>query len=100
LPSRFKSGCLPDPLPETEGIDLAAQTVSSREVGGDYFDVAKTPDGNSIFAIADVTGKGVPAALLMANLQSMLHVLLPVDITLSEATERINNLIFQKYAQR
>jgi phosphoserine phosphatase RsbU/P len=88
-------GLLPDPLPETEGIDLAAKTVSSREVGGDYFDIAKTPDGNSIFAIADVTGKGVPAALLMANLQSMLHVLLPVDITLSEATERINNLIFK-----
>lgn len=77
------------------GVDLAARTISSREVGGDYFDVAKTPDGNTILAIADVTGKGVPAALLMANLQSMLHVLLPVDITLSEATERINNLIFK-----
>jgi phosphoserine phosphatase RsbU/P len=91
----IQEGLLPDPIPETEGIDLAAKTISSREVGGDYFDVAKTPDGNTIFAIADVTGKGVPAALLMANLQSMLHVLLPVDISLSEATERINNLIFK-----
>ena len=57
--------------------------------------VMNTPDGNTILAIGDVTGKGVPAALLMANLQSMLHVLLPVDITLSEATERMNNLIFK-----
>lgn len=91
----IQEGLLPDPIPEVEGVDLAARTISSREVGGDYFDVAKTPDGNTILAIADVTGKGVPAALLMANLQSMLHVLLPVDITLSEATERINNLIYK-----
>lgn len=91
----IQEGLLPDPIPKIEGIDLAARTISSREVGGDYFDIAETPDGNIILAIADVTGKGVPAALLMANLQSMLHVLLPVDITLSEATERINNLIYR-----
>jgi sigma-B regulation protein RsbU (phosphoserine phosphatase) len=91
----IQEGLLPDPLPRIEGIDLAARTISSREVGGDYFDIAKTPDGNTIFSIADVTGKGVPAALLMANLQSMLHVLLPVDITLAEATERINTIIFK-----
>jgi phosphoserine phosphatase RsbU/P len=91
----IQRGLLPDPIPTIEGVDLAAQTISSREVGGDYFDIAETPDGSTIFAIGDVTGKGVPAAMLMANLQSMLHVLLPVDIGLNEATERINDLIFK-----
>lgn len=91
----IQQGLLPDSLPEIENLELAAKTIPSREIGGDYFDVAKTPDGNTIFAIGDVTGKGVPAALLMANLQSMLHVLLPVDISLSEATQRINDLIHQ-----
>jgi sigma-B regulation protein RsbU (phosphoserine phosphatase) len=91
----IQQGLLPDPIPKVDGIDLATITIPSREVGGDYFDVAIAPDKSTIFAIADVTGKGVPAALLMANLQSMLHVLLPVDITLSEATERINNLIYR-----
>lgn len=91
----IQRGLLPDPIPEIEGVDLAASTLSSREIGGDLFDVAKTPEGNTIIAIGDVTGKGVPAALLMANLQSMLHVLLPIDITLAEATGRINNLIYQ-----
>lgn len=91
----IQQGLMPDPIPTVENINLAAKTISSREIGGDYFDIADTPDGNTIFAIGDVTGKGVPAALLMANLQSMLHVLLPVDISLSEATERINNLIHQ-----
>lgn len=90
----IQEGLMPDPIPKIPGVDLAAKTISSREVGGDYFDIARTPDGNSILCIADVTGKGVPAALLMANLQSMLHVLLPVDISLSEATFRMNKIIF------
>lgn len=91
----IQMGLLPDPVPKIPGTDLASKTVSSREVGGDYFDVATTPDGSTILSIADVTGKGVPAALLMANLQSMLHVLLPVDISLDEATERMNSIIFK-----
>ncbi len=95
IATAIQQGLLPDPIPEIKGVDLAGSTVPSSQVGGDYFDIVETPDGNHIIAIADVTGKGVPAALLMANLQSMLHVLLPVNITLAEATERINNLIYQ-----
>ncbi|WP_340105340.1 PP2C family protein-serine/threonine phosphatase [Rhodohalobacter sp. 8-1] len=94
LAKSIQNRLLPDPIPDVKGLDLSAITVSSYQVGGDYFDVAETPDGNHIFAIADVTGKGFPAALLMANLQSMLHILLPFDITLTLATERINDLIF------
>ncbi len=90
----IQRGLLPDPIPEVEGIDLAATNISSYQVGGDYFDIAQTPDDNYLFAIGDVTGKGVPAALLMANLQSMLHVLLPIDITLAEATDQINDIIY------
>ena len=95
LAKSIQNRLLPDPIPDVKGLDLSAMTVSSYQVGGDYFDVAETPDGNHIFAIADVTGKGFPAALLMANMQSMLHILLPFDITLTLATERINNLIHQ-----
>lgn len=91
----IQDGLLPNPIPKVDGLDLSAVTISSSQVGGDYFDIAQTPDSNFVFAIADVTGKGFPAALLMANLQSMLHVLLPVEITLAKATERINDLIFK-----
>lgn len=91
----IQRGLLPDPIPEIEGIDLAATNISSYQVGGDYFDIAKTADGNYLFAIGDVTGKGVPAALLMANLQAMLHVLLPIDITLADATSQINDIIYE-----
>jgi sigma-B regulation protein RsbU (phosphoserine phosphatase) len=85
---------LPDPLPTVSGLQIAASNVPSYQVGGDYFDVIKK--GNEIcLAIADVTGKGIPASLLMANLQAMLHVLTPVGNSLAEATGRINDIIYE-----
>jgi sigma-B regulation protein RsbU (phosphoserine phosphatase) len=95
LAKTIQQGLLPSPIPKIKGFDLKATNISSRQVGGDYFDIVETPDGGSILAIADVTGKGVPASLLMANLQSMLHALAPIDITLAEATGSINNIIYE-----
>lgn len=94
LAKNIQRGLLPDPLPEIDRFDLAAINISSRQVGGDYFDFIKTPNNGNLLAIADVTGKGVPASLLMANLQSMLHALAPIDITMSEATGSINDIIY------
>lgn len=93
LAKTIQQGLLPNPIPEIPGFDLVATNISSFQVGGDYFDILSTPDGGHLLSIADVTGKGVPASLLMANLQSMLHALAPVDITLSEATGSINDII-------
>jgi phosphoserine phosphatase RsbU/P len=84
---------LPDPLPDVTGLQIAASNVPSYQVGGDYFDVIKK-GGQICLAIADVTGKGIPASLLMANLQAMLHVLTPVGDSLNEATGRINDIIY------
>lgn len=95
LAKTIQQGLFPSPIPKIKGFDLKATNISSRQVGGDYFDIVGTPDGGSILAIADVTGKGVPASLLMANLQSMLHALAPIDITLAEATGSINNIIYE-----
>lgn len=91
----IQNGLLPDPIPKSSELDISAKNISSYQVGGDYFDILETPGDRLLFAIADVTGKGMPAALLMANLQAMLHVLLPVDISLSEATGQINDIIYQ-----
>lgn len=95
LAKNIQRGLLPDPLPTIERFDLSAVNISSRQVGGDYFDFIETPDNGHLLAIADVTGKGVPASLLMANLQSMLHALAPIDITMSEVTGSINDIIHQ-----
>jgi sigma-B regulation protein RsbU (phosphoserine phosphatase) len=52
-------------------IDYAGQCVAAREVGGDYYDFLETGDQGLAFVLGDVSGKGVPAALLMANLQAV-----------------------------
>lgn len=91
----IQQGLLPDPIPQCDQLEIAAKNISSYQVGGDYFDILKTPSDQLLFAIGDVTGKGIPAALLMANLQAMLHVLLPVDISLSEASGQVNDIIHQ-----
>ena len=51
-------------------LDYAGQCVAAREVGGDYYDFLEIADHTLGFVLADVSGKGVPAALLMANLQA------------------------------
>lgn len=95
IANSIQQGLLPDPLPECDQLEIAAKNISSQQVGGDYFDILKTPSDQLLVAIGDVTGKGIPAALLMANLQAMLHVLLPVDISLGEASGQINDIIYQ-----
>lgn len=65
---------LPQSLPAIVGLQVATLAVPSREVGGDYVDVIALEDGRILFVIADVTGKSMPAALLMANLQACIHV--------------------------
>jgi len=62
-------------------------------VGGDYFDVIPKDDENCYLAIADVSGKGVPASLLMANLQAFLKSICKQDISLVEGTAMINDLV-------
>jgi len=93
IAKNIQQGLFPHPIPSHPKLDIAAQNVPSQQVGGDYFDILEMPAEKLLVAIADVTGKGTPAALLMANLQAMLHVLLPVDIPLKEATGRINDMI-------
>lgn len=91
----IQTGLFPHPVPTEPTMDIAAKNVPSLQMGGDYFDVLKAPNDRLLIAIADVTGKGAPAALLMANLQAMLHVLLPIDISLEEAVGRINSILYR-----
>jgi len=64
---------LPDAMPAVPGFEFAATSIPSRQVGGDYFDFIETGESRLGVAIADVSGKGIPAALLMANLQAALQ---------------------------
>jgi sigma-B regulation protein RsbU (phosphoserine phosphatase) len=84
---------LPQNIPEYENFDIAALNVSSKQVGGDYYDVIPLDDENFVIAIADVSGKGVPASLMMANIQAFLQVICKQNLQIEDATALINDLV-------
>jgi sigma-B regulation protein RsbU (phosphoserine phosphatase) len=88
----IQQGLLPEKLPSIPGFDIAALTIPSKEVGGDYYDIITRQNGEFILAIGDVSGKGTPAALLMANVQAALRALAPHCTSVSETTGQINDL--------
>jgi sigma-B regulation protein RsbU (phosphoserine phosphatase) len=93
LAREIQERLLPSTLPESETLEIAAYATPSREVSGDYYDAVTLPGNRLMLAVADVTGKGMPASLLMANMQACLRIVLPLDIELEDATARINEVI-------
>jgi sigma-B regulation protein RsbU (phosphoserine phosphatase) len=85
---------LPKQMPEISNIDLHGLNVPSKHVGGDYFDVIQVDPGHLGLTIADVSGKGMPASLLMSNLQASLHSLVRENHSLDKLVGKINNVIF------
>ncbi len=86
---------LPREMPVFPGCELKAYHVPTKQVGGDYFDLIKIDPDTLCLAIADVSGKGFPAALLMANLQSAFHALIGTGMRLVEVCERLNEIVYE-----
>lgn len=84
---------LPDDMPDVPGYEFAATNISSLQVGGDYFDFVETGTGQTGVVIADVSGKGIPAALLMANLQAALQGQAIHPGNVAAITGRVNDLL-------
>jgi len=91
----IQKGLLPKAPPEIKGYDIEGVNLPSEQVGGDYYDFIKIDDTHYGIAIADVAGKGTPAALLMANLQASLRALASEYLSPKEVVFKINNLIFR-----
>ncbi len=85
---------LPQVLPDVPGLEIGRIYRSAAQVGGDYYDVFSA--GNSVcVVIADVSGKGIPAALLMATLRASLRSLMLRMDTLPELVAELNHLLYQ-----
>jgi sigma-B regulation protein RsbU (phosphoserine phosphatase) len=85
----------PRAAPGVPGLDLAGRCQPAQTVGGDYYDFFTTPSGATGFAIGDIAGKGVPAALLMAGLQASLRGLTLAGISdLADLMGKLNLLMY------
>jgi sigma-B regulation protein RsbU (phosphoserine phosphatase) len=91
----IQKGLLPSRLPEIPNFEIAATNISSKQVGGDYYDAISLGNSRYVIAIGDVSGKGTPASLLMANIQASIRALVPFDISMSELTKRVNDLMYE-----
>jgi phosphoserine phosphatase RsbU/P len=95
LARRMQETLLPASAPDVPGYDIAGTSIPALEVGGDYFDFVGMDDGRLAIAVGDVVGKGLPAALLMANLQATLRGQLAATASLAECMACVNEQLFR-----
>ena len=86
---------LPKQIPQAPGLEISGSSRPARVVGGDYFDVVKFGDDKLGLCIGDVSGKGMPAALLMSNLQAVVKALATEDISPKELMAKVNRVMWR-----
>ena len=89
----IQNGLLPKALPEIAGYEIAGTTQQLRFVGGDYYNAARISDRHTALCIADVAGKGMPAALLMSSMQAALQPLICQNLAPRELCQRLNRIL-------
>jgi len=89
---------LPEDVPEIKGIELAASSLSAKEVGGDFYDFIPIAEDKWGIVVADVSGKGMPAALFMALSRTLIRASTTENPTVANAIEKANEMICA-YAQ-
>jgi PAS domain S-box-containing protein len=95
LASEIQQKLLPKSSPKIPGYDIAAVNIPAKEVGGDYFDFIPISKGRIIFCLGDVSGKGMPASLIMSNLQATLHTQSLIDIEVKDSVRNANKIIYE-----
>jgi len=86
---------LPESLPEIKGYDLAALIIPNSQVGGDYYDFISRADERLGIIVADVSGKGIGGAMLMANTQGLVNAHTQRKGRTKDAISNINNALYE-----
>ncbi|WP_026956629.1 PP2C family protein-serine/threonine phosphatase [Algoriphagus vanfongensis] len=95
IASQVQKMLLPDQLPDGEDIQAKVTYFPHSKVGGDYYDFVQSTDQEVYFCVADVSGKGIAAALLMSNFQAALRTLLRSDADLQTIVRQLNYTLFE-----
>ncbi len=94
IASNVQRMLFPAVLPQTDKLKAKVTYIPHSTVGGDYYDLIQKSEEEVFFCIADVSGKGMPAALLMSNFQAALRTLLRSSSDLKMIVEQLNYTIF------
>ena len=96
LAQEIQQRLLPENPPIVPGYEFYGSNLPSRQVSGDYFDFRPRPDGKFYATIADVCGKGIGPALLMASLQASFHAWADEQVPVAEMTGRLSEAISRR----
>ena len=86
---------LPKEIPTVPSYQIDATAIPSKTVGGDYFNIILLEDGRWLLVIADVSGKGIPASLLVSTLHASLHAYLQSNSDLAELSKKLNLMVYR-----
>jgi sigma-B regulation protein RsbU (phosphoserine phosphatase) len=86
---------IPVRLHKDSAVEIGAKYLPHQNIGGDYFDFIRLNEKEFLWCIADVSGKGISAALLMANFQASLRAWATVESDLSNVVERLNHIVIR-----
>jgi sigma-B regulation protein RsbU (phosphoserine phosphatase) len=98
LAGQIQTQLLPRVMPKLPGLELAARILPCHEIGGDYYDAMPLEGGRTLLVVADVSGKGVPAALVMSNLQAALWATTGLDLTLEGWAAQLGEMLHHRLA--
>jgi phosphoserine phosphatase RsbU/P len=95
LAAAIQREILPREIPQFPGVSIAAESRSTRQVGGDYYDFFPLSGERFAFVVADVSGKGIPAALLVSTLASAIHLQIEDARTPAELILRVHRHLYR-----
>ena len=98
LALQIQTTLLPDAAPTVEGYDIAGKSIPAQTVGGDTFDFIEIDGSHCAVCLGDVSGKGLPASLIMTNAQATLRSVTLTDHTPGERIAVANNLLCRSTA--
>ncbi|NNE44919.1 MAG: serine/threonine-protein phosphatase [Gemmatimonadetes bacterium] len=96
--ARIQRDLFPQSLPESPRWEWAGFNRPARSIGGDYWDVIPVGEGRTLFLVADISGKGIPAALLMSGLRAQLRLLATEDCDVADVASQLNRGFFAETA--
>jgi len=93
LAGTLQKRILPDDFPSTQNLEMFALTAPAQEMGGDFYDFFDLDDGRVALVVADVSGKGVPAAFYMAVVRTLFRAAAPQADSPAKCLEQVNRIL-------
>ena len=98
LAAEIQRGLLPSPPPDGDGLRWAARLVQAGQIGGDLYDFVRCTNGSWLVLVGDVSGKGVPAALVLTSIRTMFRMMTSETSDPGELVERISKRLYEDHS--